>query len=88
MVIERTVTVTNEKGLHAKCASRLAEVAKPYSSEISLYRGSVSANVKSIIGLMLLEAIPGTDLLIRAEGPDAEDAVNTIERLFVAGFDE
>lgn len=82
------MTVINAKGLHAKCASRLVEVAKPFTSEISLHRGTVSANVKSIIGLMLLEAIPGTELLVRAEGGDEEEALDAIERLFLAGFDE
>jgi phosphocarrier protein NPr len=87
-VMERTVMVVNTKGLHAKCASQLVEVARPFSSEISLHRDTVSANVKSIIGLMLLEAIPGTELLVRAQGNDAEEALNAIEALFVAGFNE
>lgn len=85
---ERLVTVVNPKGLHARCASRLVEVAKGFMAEISLHRDTTSANAKSIIGLMLLEATPGTELLVRAEGSDAEAALEAIAELFRSGFGE
>jgi phosphotransferase system HPr (HPr) family protein len=87
-VSERTVTVVNAKGLHAKCASKLVDVAKSYVSEVSISHGTTRANAKSIIGLMLLEAVPGTELLVRAEGPDEAEALDAIEDLFATGFGE
>ena len=85
---ERTVQVVNEKGLHAKCASKLVDVAKGFVSEVTICRGATRANAKSIIGLMLLEAVPGTELQVRAEGSDEEAALDAIEQLFARGFDE
>jgi phosphotransferase system HPr (HPr) family protein len=86
--MERLVVVSNAKGLHARSASRLVEVAKAFVAEITLHREGISANAKSIIGLMLLEATPGTELLVRAEGADAERALAAIEELFRTGFGE
>lgn len=85
---ERMVTVVNQKGLHAKCASLLVDVAKGFIADISIAHGSTRANAKSIIGLMLLEAVPGTELMVRAEGPDEEAALDAIEELFARGFGE
>lgn len=85
---ERTVTVVNRKGLHARCASQLVELAKRFSARVTIHKGQQNANGKSIIGLMLMEAVPGTELLVRAEGPDEEDAVEAIDQLFASGFGE
>lgn len=85
---QRTVTVVNAKGLHAKCASKLVDVAKGYVAEVSISHGTTRANAKSIIGLMLLEAVPGTELVLSAEGPDQEAALDALEKLFATGFGE
>jgi len=87
-VIEQTVTVINEKGLHARCASQLVEVAKRFTSTITLRRGTQTANAKSIIGLMLMEAIPGTELQLEVEGADEVEAADAIGALFSSGFGE
>ncbi len=78
----------NAKGLHAKCASQVVEVCKGFTAEITLHRGNTDANAKSIIGLMLLEAIPGTELTVRARGADAEQALAALAALFASGFGE
>lgn len=87
-MIEGTVTVVNAKGLHARCASLLVELAKRFTSQITVRRGSQTANGKSIIGLMLMEAVPGTELVIACDGKDEDDALAAITELFASGFGE
>ena len=82
------VTVVNQKGVHARCASLIVEKCKAFVSEINLIKDSTKANAKSIIGIMLLEAVIGTDLTVEADGPDEEEAIQALTELFASGFGE
>ncbi len=66
----RTVTLVNKLGLHARPASRLVKIAAKYrDTEVEIVRGGEIINAKSILGVMMLEAGPGTELETRVTGP-------------------
>lgn len=88
MAARRTVTIVNRLGLHARAAAKLVTLASEFESEIHLVRGARQVNGKSIMGVMMLAAEQGATLRIRAEGPDAEAAVDALARLVADGFGE
>ncbi|PKL86064.1 MAG: HPr family phosphocarrier protein [Ignavibacteriae bacterium HGW-Ignavibacteriae-1] len=87
-MIEKEVTVRNRAGLHTRPAASLVKLSSRFDSEIFLIRDGFMINGKSIIGVMTLAAENGCVLTIRAEGDDAEAAVNEIADLFEQGFGE
>jgi phosphocarrier protein len=87
-VIERTATVTNPLGLHARPAAQLVKLANSFTSEIQLVKEGVPVNGKSIMGVMILAAECGSSITVRAEGADAEAAVDALIRLVSSGFGE
>lgn len=87
-VVERKVTIVNELGLHARPAAAFVKIAGAFRSEISLSRDDMVVNGKSIMGVMTLAAEPGSELMIRAEGEDAEAAADALARLVARGFHE
>jgi len=87
-VAERTVEIKNKLGLHLRAATMLVKTAGKYSSAITLTRGKDRASARSVIGLMTLGAGIGARLTVKAEGPDAEDAVAGVEALFNSKFGE
>lgn len=87
-VIERTVTVTNSLGLHARPAAQLVRTASGFIAHVEIGRDALLVNAKSIMGVMMLAAESGSTLHIRAEGDDAEAAVTALADLITRGFDE
>ncbi len=88
IIIEKEVTVRNRAGLHTRPAASLVKLSSKFDSEIFLIRDGFMINGKSIIGVMTLAAENGCVLTVRAEGDDAESAVNEIVDLFERGFGE
>lgn len=84
----REIQITNKLGLHARAAARFVSVASRFRCEIRVKRGSKQVNGKSIMGLMMLAARCGTELVILACGPDAEEAVATLAELVEGRFGE
>lgn len=84
----RTVVVSSPQGLHARPADMLVRMANQYQSTITLDRGGEAVDCKSILSLLTLGAAQGTELSLKAEGDDAEDAIESIEQFFLRGFDE
>lgn len=80
-IVRREVVITNEQGLHARPAQLLARLALQYESIIEFIRDSQRVDAKSILHLLTLGADQGTELIIEAKGPDAEEALNAIARL-------
>jgi phosphocarrier protein len=80
--------ITNELGLHLRAAAAFVKVAERFKSDVSLIRDGAPANGKSIIAMVTLAAAKGTCVRIVAEGPDAQEAVNTLEALVTSGFGE
>jgi phosphocarrier protein HPr len=87
-VQEATVEVINRLGLHLRAASALAETARRFKSTVTLSNGAGNADARSVISLMMLGAAQGSRLKIRAEGPDARNALEAVKRLFADRFGE
>jgi len=87
-MVERTVQILNKNGLHARPAAEIVKLAAKYRSEITISRDGTEVNGKSIMGVMMLAAECGSSITIRADGPDAEQAVNAIGQLVAEGFGE
>ena len=85
---ESRIQICNKLGLHARASAKLVSTAGRFSSEIMLVKENMEVNAKSIMGIMMLAAAKGSDLFIRAEGPDAEDALDAIETLVNDRFGE
>lgn len=85
---ERSVHICNKLGLHARASAKLVSTAGSFSSEIMLIKENMEVNAKSIMGIMMLAACKGTDLILKAEGDDAEEALEAIEQLVNNRFGE
>jgi phosphocarrier protein HPr len=88
VVIERQATIVNQDGLHARPAARIVRLANSFDAEIELLKDGVEVNGKSIMGVMMLAAEFGSSITIRANGPDAEQAVAALAALVAEGFGE
>jgi phosphocarrier protein len=86
--VEANVEVKNRLGLHLRAASALAQTASKFESEVKIGRGKSLINAKSVTGLMMLGAGIGSKLKVRAEGPDAREAVKAVQTLFDQRFGE
>jgi phosphocarrier protein len=87
-MIERTVRIVNKNGLHARPAAEIVKLASRYQSDITLVRDDLEVNGKSIMGVMMLAAEFGSSLVLRAAGPDAEQAVSALTDLIARKFGE
>lgn len=76
--VERAVRVENRLGIHARPAAEVVKVATRFAAEIRLGKDGTWVNAKSIMGVMTLAAERGSTLVVRAEGPDAEAAVDAL----------
>jgi phosphocarrier protein len=88
MTSERSVTISNRNGLHARPAAEIVKCASRYDSDITMVRDDLEVNGKSIMGVMMLAAEYGSTLLVRASGPDAPEAVQAIANLIEQKFGE
>ena len=80
--VRRSVTVPCEHGVHLRVAAKIVERARPFQSRVWLSGPAVTADAKSILGLLNLGAVKGTTLVITAHGPDAETAAHAIAEFF------
>jgi phosphocarrier protein len=85
---EARVVVPNKLGLHARPAAQFVKLSSAFRAEILVGRDDVEVNGKSIMGVMMLTAEKGAELVIRASGADAEEAVRQLAALVARGFDE
>ncbi|MDK1023293.1 MAG: HPr family phosphocarrier protein [Gammaproteobacteria bacterium] len=87
-MIQRTVTIINKLGLHARAASKLVETARAFSANITISQGSSQANGKSIMSLLILAAPCNTRLELTIDGDDEDEAMNALVSLIRNRFDE
>jgi phosphocarrier protein HPr len=85
---ERTVEIVNERGLHARASAKFVKTAGGYDAEVTVSRDGQTVDARSIMGLMMLAAGTGSFIDIRAEGSEAEEAVEALSELVAARFDE
>jgi phosphocarrier protein len=83
-----TAIIMNKRGLHARASAKFVETAARFQSEVTVTKGDSSVSGRSIMGLMMLAASPGSSIELTAEGPDASDAVQTLVALIAAKFHE
>jgi phosphocarrier protein len=86
--VEKEIAIVNRLGLHARPAAMFVRVASRHRCDIWVAKEGEEINGKSIMGLMMLAAGQGSKLRIRAEGPDAAQAVQEIEELIQSRFNE
>lgn len=87
-MIERSIEIRNKLGLHARAAAKLVHTAARFKSDIKVRKGEEEVDGKSILGILLLAAGRGSTILVKAEGPDERDALDAVEKLIDAKFDE
>ena len=88
-MIEKTVVVTSRLGIHARPATVFVQAAAKFQADIFLSKGDVSrVNGKSIMGVMMLAAEQGAEVLVEAEGTDAAQAVDALAELLVNDFED
>jgi phosphocarrier protein len=85
---ERTVEIVNKNGLHARPAAEIVKLAAKFKSEITIVKDDLDVNGKSIMGVMMLAAEHGSTILFRAEGPDADAALEALAMLVSNKFGE
>jgi len=85
---ERIVQIVNKAGLHARPAAEIVKLAAKYASDITVVREDLEVNGKSIMGVMMLAAECGSTLQLKAEGPDAAEALDALEKLIGSKFGE
>ena len=87
-VLKSVCEVINEKGLHVRAATVLAQLAAGFSSTIVLEHAGEQANAKSVMNLLLLTAPMGASVRVIVEGDDADEALAAVESLIGSGFGE
>ena len=87
-MISREFRISNKLGLHARPSAQLTQVAGKFASEVYIAKNGRRVNAKSIMGVMMLAAGPGSTVTVDAEGPDEEQAVEAIGALITARFGE
>ena len=84
----RTVEIVNKRGLHARASAKFVKAAAAFDAEVRVSKDGQTVDARSIMGLMMLAAGPGSCIDIEAEGAEAEAAVAALEALVTARFDE
>jgi phosphocarrier protein len=84
----QTFTIKNKLGLHARAAALLVKTANRFVSNVSLEKDGLEVNGKSIMGILMLAATKGTRITVKAEGKDAEQAIETLGKLIENKFGE
>ena len=86
--MERTVTIVNLLGLHARAAARLVTLASKFESDVRVRKDGREVSGKSIMGVMMLAAAKGATVTLIAEGSDEQQALDALEALIADKFDE
>ncbi len=87
MQVEK-VMIQNKLGMHARSAAMFVELANRFRSKIMIKRDEIEVNGKSIMGIMMLAAAKGTELILQANGPDESEALERLVSLVNNKFGE
>ena len=82
------IKIINQKGLHARASAKIVEAAARFQSRITVSKDGQCVDARSIMGLMMLAASPGSEIAVEADGPDAEAALAAVVALAKARFGE
>ncbi|WP_247738586.1 HPr family phosphocarrier protein [Shimia sp.] len=87
-IVQRTMQIVNEKGLHARASAKLVEVVEGFDASAEVAKDGLSAGGDSIMGLLMLAASKGTSIDVETSGPDALALADAIEALVADKFGE
>ena len=87
-IVSARVLICNERGLHARASAKFVQCAESFAASVTVTREGESVAGTSIMGLMMLAAGPGAEILISADGADAKAAIKALRALVECGFDE
>ena len=87
-MIKQTTTVINKLGLHARASAKLTKMAGSFPCEVWVTRGDRRVNAKSIMGVMMLAAGMGTEIVIETDGPQEQEAMDALLGLLANKFGE
>ena len=87
-MISQKLTIINKLGLHARAASNLVNTAGQFESEVFIDKQGNRINAKSIMGVMMLAASKGTEIMLEVDGNDEQDCMKAIVQLIDSRFDE
>jgi phosphocarrier protein HPr len=88
MTAEASVEITNERGLHARASAKFVKLAATFDAEVTVSKEGATVDARSIMGLMMLAAGPGSQIVIHAEGAEAAAAVEALSELVTNRFEE
>lgn len=87
-MIQEHIKITNKQGLHARPAAHLVKIAGQFESEIKILKDGLEVNGKSIMGVMMLAAEPGSEIVLQIDGCDEQEALLAIKELITKNFYE
>lgn len=87
-ILVRHLTITNKRGLHARAAAKFVALAERFGAVVDVQKDGQSVSALSIMGLMMLGAGIGSEIILRAEGWDAKEAIDALAALVEARFNE
>ncbi len=87
-MVQKKVTVKNRAGLHARPAAMIVQSASEFESSVSLEKDNEKIDAKSILGILTMGLSFGSEVLVSAEGPDEQEAVDAMVSLFESSFEE
>jgi phosphocarrier protein len=87
-MLQREVEVVNANGIHARPAAEIVKLAGKFRAHITLARDGMEVNGKSIMGVMMLAAECGATVVIKADGEDAQAALEALAELIASRFGE
>ena len=84
----RDATIVNPLGMHARPAAQFVKLASSFGANVDVIKDGMAVNGKSIMGVMMLAAECGSSITLKAEGQDAESAIEALAKLVARGFGE
>ena len=86
--LERRLKIVNSKGLHARASAKFVQCAAKFDARVTVAKDGQAVSATSIMGLMMLGAGPGSEVVVRASGAQAREAIDALENLLVTKFGE
>ncbi|HXN84179.1 MAG TPA: HPr family phosphocarrier protein [Myxococcales bacterium] len=87
-LVEKSCTVKNKMGLHARPAALIVQTANKFRCDVTLLKDGQQVNGKSIMGVLMLAAAKGSTIAVRTEGEEAKECAAALQSLFDNGFNE
>jgi len=87
-MLQRRVTITNRLGLHARAAAKFVKLANRFKASVKIVKEGVSIDGKSILGILTLAAVQGTEIMLKISGADEKSAMKALISLIENRFEE